>query len=335
MSSFELIQQLTQQLPLCLNRDRHVLKRQLDRLRSESQKGKNPLEQFNGLTSRIEKSVAARNKRLASIPPLNFPDLPVTGKKDDIAKLIQENQVVIVCGETGSGKTTQLPKICLSIGLGAAGFIGHTQPRRIAARMVADRIAEELGEPIGKSVGFKIRFNDKTRSESLVKLMTDGILLSELQNDPYLNQYDTIIIDEAHERSLNIDFLLLGYMKWLLPKRPDLKLIITSATIDPERFSTHFNNAPIIEVSGRTYPVEMRYRPIEQREEVDDQSAGSGLARTAPEGTRAWTARDETSDDSARRRLPISADLSHRWFVGLPGTFGQAAHEHSVVHLLA
>ena len=269
MSSLDLVKQLTQQLPFCLNQDRHGLKRQLDRLRSETQKGKNPTEQLNALASRIEKSVVARNKRLASIPTLNFPDLPVTGKKDDIAKLIQENQVVIVCGETGSGKTTQLPKICLSIGRGAAGFIGHTQPRRIAARTVADRIAEELGEAIGKSVGFKIRFNDKTHSESLVKLMTDGILLAESQNDPYLNQYDTIIIDEAHERSLNIDFLL-GYMKWLLPKRPDLKLIITSATIDPQRFSTHFNHAPIIEVSGRTYPVEMRYRPIEQKEEEDE-----------------------------------------------------------------
>jgi ATP-dependent helicase HrpA len=270
MSSLDLVKQLTHQLPLCLNQDRHVLKRQLDRLRSETQKGKNPAEQLNALASRIEKSVVARNKSLASIPPLNFPDLPVTGKKDDIAKLIQENQVVIVCGETGSGKTTQLPKICLSIGRGAAGFIGHTQPRRIAARTVADRIAEELGESIGKSVGFKIRFNDKTHAESLVKLMTDGILLAESQNDPYLNQYDTIIIDEAHERSLNIDFLL-GYMKWLLPKRPDLKLIITSATIDPERFSTHFNHAPIIEVSGRTYPVEMRYRPIIPKQELGNE----------------------------------------------------------------
>jgi len=267
------------------------LKRQLDRCRSKSS-----VEELNALASRIERSVAARNKRLASIPVLTFPDLPVTGKKDDIAKLIQGNQVVIVCGETGSGKTTQLPKICLSIGRGVAGFIGHTQPRRIAARTVADRIAEELGEPMGKSVGYKIRFNDKTHAESLVKLMTDGILLAESQNDPYLNQYDTIIIDEAHERSLNIDFLI-GYMKWLLPKRPDLKLIITSATIDTQRFSTHFNNAPIIEVSGRTYPVEMRYRPIEQREEEDDQSAGSGLARNAPEGARAGTALDETTDD--------------------------------------
>ncbi len=267
MSIPDLIKQLTHQLPHCLNQDRHVLKRQLDRCRN-----KKSVEELNSLAGRIERSVAARNKRLAGIPVLTFPDLPVTGKKDDIAKLIQDNQVVIVCGETGSGKTTQLPKICLSIGRGGAGFIGHTQPRRIAARTVADRIAEELGETIGKSVGYKIRFNDKTHSESLVKLMTDGILLAESQNDPYLNQYDTIIIDEAHERSLNIDFLI-GYMKWLLPKRPDLKLIITSATIDTQRFSTHFNNAPIIEVSGRTYPVDVRYRPIVPKEEADGEKA--------------------------------------------------------------
>ena len=266
MSTPDLFKHLTRQLALCLNQDRHLLKRQLDRLRN-----KGPSEELNALSRRIERSVAARDKRVASIPALTFPDLPVTGKKNDIAKLIQDNQVVIVCGETGSGKTTQLPKICLSIGRGTAGFIGHTQPRRIAARTVADRIAEELGEPMGKSVGYKIRFNDKTHAESLVKLMTDGILLAESQNDPYLNQYDTIIIDEAHERSLNIDFLL-GYMKWLLPKRPDLKLVITSATIDTLRFSKHFNDAPIIEVSGRTYQVDMRYRPIEQKEEDDETS---------------------------------------------------------------
>ncbi|MDD2660240.1 MAG: ATP-dependent RNA helicase HrpA [Methylococcales bacterium] len=276
MSFPDLIKHLVQQLPLCLNQDRHILKRQLDRLRSEVQKGKSPLEQLNALSNRIGKSVSARNQRLAGIPPLNFPDLPVTGKKDEIAALILKHQVVIVCGETGSGKTTQLPKICLSAGLGAAGFIGHTQPRRIAARTVADRIAEELGEPIGKSVGYKIRFNDRTHSESLVKLMTDGILLAESQNDPYLSQYDTIIIDEAHERSLNIDFLL-GYLKWLLPKRPDLKVIITSATIDPDRFSRHFNNAPVIEVSGRTYPVDIRYRPIEQKEEEEGDDTSDDL----------------------------------------------------------
>ncbi|MBM4208165.1 MAG: ATP-dependent RNA helicase HrpA [Gammaproteobacteria bacterium] len=283
------IKQLTQQLTLCLNQDRHALKRQLDRLRSEYQKGKNPAEQLATLAARIERSVAQRNKRLANIPPLNFPDLPVTGKKDEIAELIKNNQVVVVCGETGSGKTTQLPKICLSIGRGTAGFIGHTQPRRIAARTVADRIAEELGEQIGKSVGYKIRFNDKTHAESLVKLMTDGILLAEIQNDSYLNQYDTIIIDEAHERSLNIDFLL-GYLKWLLPKRPDLKLIITSATIDTARFSQHFGNAPIIEVSGRTYSVDIRYRPIVEDDDCKDAGGRATQGVVAEED-------DETTDD--------------------------------------
>ncbi|MDD5272356.1 MAG: ATP-dependent RNA helicase HrpA [Methylovulum sp.] len=276
MSTSELIQQLTRQLALCLNQDRHTLKRQLDRFRQDAKKGKPIDGALDNLAGRIDKSVALRNRRLASIPPLNFPDLPVTGKKDDIAELIKNHQVVVVCGETGSGKTTQLPKICLSIGRGAAGFIGHTQPRRIAARTVADRIAEELGETVGKAVGYKIRFNDKTHAESLVKLMTDGILLAESQNDPYLNQYDTLIIDEAHERSLNIDFLL-GYMRWLLPKRPDLKLIITSATIDTKRFSEHFDNAPIIEVSGRTYPVDVRYRPIEQKDEEEEDETTDDL----------------------------------------------------------
>jgi len=284
MSTHDHINQFTQQLPLCLSQDRPSIKRQIDRLRNDRSRpgrgndGKNPAELFNDLANRIDKSVAARKKRSDSIPPLNFPDLPVTGKKDLIARLIKENQVVIVCGETGSGKTTQLPKICLSLGLGAAGFIGHTQPRRIAARTVADRIAEELGESLGKSVGYKIRFNDKTHADSLIKLMTDGILLAETQNDPYLNQYDAVIIDEAHERSLNIDFLL-GYLKWLLPKRPDLKLIITSATIDQQRFSSHFNNAPIIEVSGRTYPVDIRYRPIIAENHEDDDETGNELQK--------------------------------------------------------
>ncbi len=280
MSQQEIIKTLSKQLPLCLSRDRHGLKRQLDRLRSEAQKANDVSSKLAALEHKLNTSIAVRNQRLASIPPLNFPDLPVTYKKDDIAELIKQHQVVVVCGETGSGKTTQLPKICLSLGRGAAGLIGHTQPRRIAARTVADRVAEELGESIGKSVGYKIRFNDKTHEQTLVKLMTDGILLAESQNDPYLTQYDTIIIDEAHERSLNIDFLL-GYMKWLLPKRPDLKLIITSATIDTARFSEHFNNAPIIEVSGRTYPVDIRYRPIEQSENDDEDDETSDLLQHA------------------------------------------------------
>ncbi|WP_031432957.1 ATP-dependent RNA helicase HrpA [Methylomarinum vadi] len=272
MSVSDTLKLLSRKLPVCMNQDRHACKRQLDRLRGDYQKGKNPVDKVAALCDRIERSIARRNQRKAGKPVINFPDLPVTEKKDDIAQLIKQHQVVIVCGETGSGKTTQLPKICLEAGRGEAGFIGHTQPRRIAARTVADRIAEELGQGVGESVGYKVRFHDKTHERSLVKLMTDGILLAETQNDPYLNQYDTIIIDEAHERSLNIDFLL-GYMKWLLPKRRDLKLIITSATIDPERFSKHFDDAPIINVSGRTYPVEIRYRPIELIEEDDETSA--------------------------------------------------------------
>nr|WP_177216216.1 ATP-dependent RNA helicase HrpA [Xenorhabdus koppenhoeferi] len=206
--------------------------------------------------------------RQAASPSINYPEnLPVSQKKGDIYKAIRDHQVVIIAGETGSGKTTQIPKICLELGRGIKGLIGHTQPRRLAARSVANRIADELETPLGSTVGYKVRFNDQVSENTLVKLMTDGILLAELQQDRLLLQYDTLIIDEAHERSLNIDFIL-GYLRQLLPKRPDLKVIITSATIDPERFSRHFNNVnnvnnvPIIEVSGRTYPVEVRYRPV-------------------------------------------------------------------------
>ncbi|MGD0958435.1 MAG: ATP-dependent RNA helicase HrpA [Methylomonas sp.] len=266
------LKQLNAQLDGCMSADRHGFKRQLDRIRAEIKKSGRPDVLIDRLAAKIGQSAVRRNLRRASLPAINYPDLPVSAKKDDIAALIAQHQVTIVCGETGSGKTTQLPKICLEIGRGIGGFIGHTQPRRIAARTVADRIAEELGQPIGQSVGYKVRFYDKTHEQSLIKLMTDGILLAETQNDPYLNQYDTLIIDEAHERSLNIDFLL-GYLKWLLPKRPDLKLIITSATIDPERFARHFNDAPIVNVSGRTYPVEIRYRPIELIEEDDETAA--------------------------------------------------------------
>ena len=199
---------------------------------------------------------------------IEYPDLPVSARRDEILKLIAEHQVVVIAGETGSGKTTQLPKMCLELGRGVKGLIGHTQPRRIAARSVATRIAEELKSELGSTIGYKVRFNDQVSDNTLVKLMTDGILLAEIQNDRYLNQYDTLIIDEAHERSLNNDFIL-GYLKQILAKRPDLKVIITSATIDVERFSKHFNNAPIIEVSGRTYPVEVRYRPIVEEEDQD------------------------------------------------------------------
>ncbi|PRD13489.1 ATP-dependent RNA helicase HrpA [Pantoea coffeiphila] len=208
------------------------------------------------------------SQRRAAVPTINYPEnLPVSQKKQDIANAIRDHQVVIVAGETGSGKTTQLPKICMELGRGIRGLIGHTQPRRLAARTVADRIAAELETSLGGCVGYKVRFNDQVGDTTQVKLMTDGILLAEIQQDRLLMQYDTIIIDEAHERSLNIDFLL-GYLRELLPKRPDLKVIITSATIDPQRFSRHFNNAPVIEVSGRTYPVEVRYRPVV--EDADD-----------------------------------------------------------------
>ena len=222
----------------------------------------NKTSNFNDIQSAINQAVEHYHDRLKSLPNhINFPEnLPVVDKKQTISEAIKNNQVVIIAGETGSGKTTQIPKICLELGLGIKGLIGHTQPRRLAARSVANRIAEELKTEIGQLVGYKVRFSDHISETTLVKLMTDGILLAEIQQDRLLLQYDTIIIDEAHERSLNIDFIL-GYLKQLLPKRPDLKVIITSATIDVESFSNHFNQAPIIEVSGRTYPVEVRYRP--------------------------------------------------------------------------
>ncbi len=216
---------------------------------------------FDAIALGMAKSMQVAHLREIDRPKINYPDLPVSQRRDDIAEAIANNQVVIIAGETGSGKTTQLPKICMELGRGKFGMIGHTQPRRLAARTVAARIAEELESQVGGYIGYKVRFNDQVSDKSQVKLMTDGILLAEIQNDRYLNQYDTIIIDEAHERSLNIDFIM-GYLRELLPKRPDLKVIITSATIDPERFSNHFNKAPIIEVSGRTYPVETRYRPL-------------------------------------------------------------------------
>src|SRR5438876_6818948 len=246
---------------------------------------------------RVAAAVAASRERAASraagLPRIAYPpELPVGARRADIAALIREHQVIIVCGETGSGKTTQLPKICLELGRGQLGLIGHTQPRRIAASSTAKRIAQELGTPLGEHVGFKVRFADTLTRGAAVKLMTDGILLAETQTDPLLKQYDTIIVDEAHERSLNIDFLL-GYLKQLLPRRPDLKLIVTSATLDAERFARHFSGsgkpAPVIQVSGRTYPVEMRYRPLAGDEGDDEEpleeaivTAVEDLWRAAP-----------------------------------------------------
>ena len=220
------------------------------------------------------------NRKSAVKNPIVFPEsLPVSQRKAEIQTLLSEHQVIVVAGETGSGKTTQLPKMCLELGLGNLGTIGHTQPRRIAARSVAARIAEELQTELGDLVGYKVRFNDQISDNTQIKLMTDGILLAEIQTDRFLNQYSCLIIDEAHERSLNNDFIL-GYLKQLLPRRPDLKVIITSATIDVERFSKHFNNAPIIEVSGRTYPVEVRYRPVA---EEDDQDQLQGILNAVDE----------------------------------------------------
>lgn len=218
----------------------------------------------------VDKASARMAERGSRLPKITYPqELPVSQKKDDIAAAIRDHQVVIVAGETGSGKTTQIPKICMELGRGLRGMIGHTQPRRIAARTVAERVADELKTPLGEAVGWKVRFTDQVNPDATyVKLMTDGILLAEIQTDRELRAYDTIIIDEAHERSLNIDFLL-GYLAQLLPKRPDLKVVITSATIDPERFSRHFGDAPIVEVSGRTYPVEVRYRPLLEEDAED------------------------------------------------------------------
>jgi ATP-dependent helicase HrpA len=267
----------------CLSRDRPALEHDLTRLNKRLATGKPADRMAAELKRRMESSRAAREARRASLPKPRFPeDLPVSEHRGVIAKLIAENPVVVICGETGSGKTTQLPKICLELGRGVDGFIGHTQPRRIAARSVAARIAEELDSRIGEAVGFKVRFSDHTRPESFVKLMTDGILLAELRADPELRTYDTLIIDEAHERSLNVDFLL-GYLKQLMPRRPDLKLIITSATLDPERIAGHFGDAPVYEVPGRTWPVEMRYRPVQDEDAESDRDLNTAIVEAVDE----------------------------------------------------
>ncbi len=262
----------------CMSRDRFRFSRQLKNIEQRRRKGKPVERDWLRLVAQAQASEALVATRSQLLSPLSFPEaLPVSARRDEIREAIEANQLVIIAGETGSGKTTQLPKICLEMGRGITGLIGHTQPRRIAARTVAQRIAEEVNTPLGELVGYQVRFQDHSNDKTLVKLMTDGILLAEIQNDRFLNRYDTLIIDEAHERSLNIDFLL-GYLKQLLPKRPDLKVIITSATIDVERFSKHFNDAPVIEVSGRTYPVEINYRPL-----LEDEELASGIANTLEE----------------------------------------------------
>ncbi|MFF8960453.1 ATP-dependent RNA helicase HrpA [Streptomyces sp. NPDC014894] len=242
-------------------RDAHRLGRRLEGAR-RIRKPEARQAVLDEIAAEAGKSAERVTRRAERVPAISYPEeLPVSQKRDEILAAIRDHQVVIVAGETGSGKTTQIPKICMELGRGVRGMIGHTQPRRIAARTVAERVADELNTPLGEAVGWKVRFTDQVGGDTFVKLMTDGILLAEVQTDRELLAYDTIIIDEAHERSLNIDFLL-GYLAQLLPKRPDLKVVITSATIDPERFSRHFGDAPIVEVSGRTYPVEVRYRPL-------------------------------------------------------------------------
>jgi ATP-dependent helicase HrpA len=246
--------------------DRHRLRRQLHELRKQSPVDEAKLAQW---LQRVEASVAKVEARRLSVPAMRYDDaLPIAAKRDEIKAAISKHQVVVIAGETGSGKTTQLPKICLELGRGVHGLIGHTQPRRLAARSVATRVAEEIGTPLGELVGYQVRFEDQSNERSLIKLMTDGILLAETQHDRYLEKYDTIIVDEAHERSLNIDFLL-GFLKTLLVRRHDLKLIITSATIDLQRFSEHFDGAPIVEVSGRTFPVDTWYRPLTAEQDED------------------------------------------------------------------
>ncbi|MEU8069884.1 ATP-dependent RNA helicase HrpA [Micromonospora sp. NPDC049151] len=297
----ETARDLHRRLAPLMFRDQRRLQRRLDGVRKlrDPQRREAALAEIAADVARAESRLESRR---GAVPAITYPpQLPVSERKDDIAAAIRDHQVVIVAGETGSGKTTQLPKICLELGRGITGLIGHTQPRRLAARTVADRIADELGTELGDVVGYKVRFTDQVGDNSLVKLMTDGILLAELQTDRMLRQYDTLIIDEAHERSLNIDFIL-GYLRQLLPRRPDLKVVITSATIETDRFAKHFADAagepaPVVEVSGRTYPVEVRYRPLvevteaEEEDEADEenvrdqiQAIGDAVEELAAEG---------------------------------------------------
>jgi ATP-dependent helicase HrpA len=329
-------------------RDQHRLRRRLDGLRGVRDAVKRD-QILTKVTAEVEAAELRVALRRAALPEVTYPEaLPVSRRKDEIRDAIEKNQVVIVAGETGSGKTTQLPKICLELGLGVKGLIGHTQPRRLAARTVAERIAEELQTPLGEAVGYQVRFTDHSGDGTLVKVMTDGILLNELARDRMLRRYDTLIIDEAHERSLNIDFIL-GYVKRLLPRRPDLKVIITSATIDPERFSRHFDDAPIIEVSGRTYPVEVRYRPIEEDDDqvqaildaVDELaleppgdvlvflSGEREIRDTADALEKHFTRRNATSSEVLPLYARLSAAEQHRVFQPRVGSSPQkGAHPH-------
>ena len=310
---------------------RHRLERRLDGLRGGQQNSHQNRQQdarrdghqnrhsdkLAALTHDLELAEGRLRQRVAAVPAISYPaDLPVSQRRDDLLAAIAANQVVVIAGETGSGKTTQIPKLCLELGRGVKAMIGHTQPRRIAARAVAERVADELGTEVGETVGFAVRFTDRVSDTSLIKLMTDGILLAEIQRDRMLRAYDTIIIDEAHERSLNIDFLL-GYLKQLLPRRPDLKLIITSATIDPQRFAEYFDGCPIIEVSGRSYPVALRYRPIVEEGSREDRDQVSAICDALTE-LRREPAGDVLVFLSGEREIRDTADAVNG--LGLPDT---------------
>ena len=273
--------ELLARLPEVMLLDQHRLRRRIDGARRITDRQRQQAT-LGRIAADLDTASVRLTRRRDTVPTISYPaELPVSQRRDEILAAIDTHQVVIVAGETGSGKTTQLPKICLELGRGVRGMIGHTQPRRLAARTVAERVAEELATPLGGAVGYQVRFTDRVGEDTLVKLMTDGILLTEIGRDRLLRRYDTLIIDEAHERSLNIDFIL-GYLRQLLPRRPDLKVIITSATIDPKRFSDHFGGAPVVEVSGRTYPVEVRYRPIVP-EDQDEDAGGGAEERDQPQ----------------------------------------------------
>ncbi len=285
------LQNLARQLEQAMQVDRHRLQRTLRGLEQAARDGRVDEQRLARLTEELQRSIELRQRRAASRPTCNFNlDLPILARRDEIAAAIREHAVVVVCGDTGSGKSTQLPKICLEMGRGISALIGHTQPRRVAARTIAARLSDELKSPLGEHVGFQIRFTDTTQPHTFIKLMTDGILLAEIPSDRLLDRYDTLIIDEAHERSLNIDFLI-GYLKTILPRRRDLRVIITSATIDARSFAAHFStpeqSVPVIEVSGRTYPVEVRYRPPQVADEDDEPlSLADQIAQAAAELTR-------------------------------------------------
>ena len=264
------VKEIRARLPHVMTRDRRPFTRRLKNILNKSKQPdlvKKVIQQLRSLEKRVEASILQKDRRVQGLPKVSYPEnLPITARKDAIVHAIRKHQVVIIFGDTGCGKSTQIPKMCLEAGRGIGGKIACTQPRRIAATTIAGRIAEELGEEIGKSVGYKIRFKDRTSRYGYIKVMTDGMLLAETQQDPHLNEYDTIIVDEAHERSLNIDFIL-GILKTLLMKRKRLKLIITSATIDTEKFSKAFGGAPVIEVSGRRYPVVVEYLPVDPEQQ--------------------------------------------------------------------